>query len=195
MMKVFGDSISGNCLKVKYTADYLGLEYEWQEIDLLAGDTRTDEFLAMSPAGQVPLVQLQDGRILSQSNAIISFLAEESLLLPQDPYQRALVNQWLFWEQYSHEPYIAVLRFQMKYVGKTKNEREAWCVDNGEMALDLMEQHLTDKTWFVGEAFSIADIALFAYTSMAEEGGFVLGQRAVLGRWLSDCRTALNLAA
>lgn len=192
-MKIYGDSISGNCLKVRYTADYLGLIYDWQEIDLLAGGTRTDEFLSMSAVGQVPVVQFDDGRVLSQSNAIISYLAEGSALLPGDRFQRGLVNQWLFWEQYSHEPYIAVLRFQMKYVGKLREEREPWRVERGESALDLMEQHLKDSTWLAGDSFSVADISLFAYTSMADEGGFSLDERPVITRWLADCRRSLKL--
>ncbi|THD52273.1 glutathione S-transferase N-terminal domain-containing protein, partial [Phenylobacterium sp.] len=110
-MKIYGDSISGNCLKVKWVADSLGLSYEWIETSVLKSESRTEEFLALNPAGQVPAVILDDGRPLAQSNAIILHLAEGSALIPEDAYQRAKMLEWMFWEQYSHEPYIAVARF------------------------------------------------------------------------------------
>src|SRR5215218_4545069 len=122
MLTIYGDSISGNCLKVKWTADHLGLAYDWIETDVLKGGSRTPEFLAMNPAGQVPAVILDDGRALAQSNAIILHLAEGSALIPSDAYQRAKMLEWMFWEQYSHEPYIAVARFQMAYLGKAASE-------------------------------------------------------------------------
>ena len=112
-LKIYGDSISGNCLKVKWTAERLGLDYEWIEIDLLKGETQTPQFRAINPAGQVPVVVLPDGRPLAQSNAIILHLAEGSDLIPADPYDRARMLEWMFWEQYSHEPYVAVARFQV----------------------------------------------------------------------------------
>ena len=119
-MRIYGDSISGNCLKVKWTCDALGLTYDWIETSVLTGETRTEEFLLMNPAGQVPLAIAwpMGGRPLAESNAIILHLAEGSALIPADAYARARMLQWLFWEQYSHEPYIAVARFQMKYLGK-----------------------------------------------------------------------------
>src|SRR3954470_5188009 len=117
-MKIYGDSISGNCLKVKWVADLLGLSYEWIETDVLASASRTPAFLAMNPAGQVPVVLLDDGRPLAQSNAIILHLADGSALIPTDRYARAKMLEWMFWEQYSHEPAVAVARFQVKYLGK-----------------------------------------------------------------------------
>ena len=117
-MRVLGNAHSGNCLKVSYTADYLGLPYEWVEIDIMEGESRADRFLAINPQGQVPAVELGDGRTLAQSNAIVRYLANGSDLLPDDPYLQAKIDEWLFWEQYSHEPYIAVCRFQMLFLGK-----------------------------------------------------------------------------
>ena len=133
-MRIHGDLRSGNCLKVKYVADRLGLEYEWRDVDIMRGDTREAAFLALNPQGQVPVLELDDGRHLAQSNAIIQYLAEGTALLPDDAYLRARVNEWLFWEQYSHEPYIAVCRFAMHYLGKNADEREAWRVERGESA-------------------------------------------------------------
>lgn len=193
-MKIFGDSISGNCLKAQYTADYLGLEYEWVAVDIMAGETRTADYLAMNPAGQVPVLQLDDGRNIAQSNAIIQYLAEGSPLLPADPYSRAKVNEWLFWEQYSHEPYVAVCRFVMLYQGKPREEREPWRVERGEGALDLMNGWLDSRDWFVGDDLSIADISLLAYTRLAHEGGFDLGERRQLLGWIKRCEAALDIA-
>src|SRR4051812_41641864 len=121
-MTVFGDSISGNCLKVKFVAERLGLPYDWVEVSVLKSETRTPEFLAMNPAGQVPVVRFADNGVLAQSNAIILHLAEGTDLIPADPFERALMFQWLFWEQYSHEPAIAVLRFRKLYQGKVDSE-------------------------------------------------------------------------
>ncbi len=192
-MKVYGDRISGNCLKVQYTADYLGLDYEWVPTDIMAGETRTPEYLAMNPAGQVPLLVLEDGRALAQSNAIIGFLARDSDLLPRDPFDRAKVYEWLFWEQYSHEPYVAVCRFVMVYQGRSKAERESWRVERGEGALDLMEDWLEGRDWLVGTTFTIADIALLAYTRLAHEGGFDLGGRPAVRHWIGRCESVLGI--
>ena len=136
MMQIYGDLISGNCLKVKYTAEFLGLPYEWVPIDIMRGETRTDAFLTLNPGGQVPVIALDDGRTLSQSNAIIQYLASGSELLPEDAYERAKVAELLFWEQYSHEPYVAVCRFVMRYQGKSAQEREDWRVARAEAALE-----------------------------------------------------------
>lgn len=192
-MKVYGDEISGNCLKVKYTADHLGFDYEWVTTDIMAGDTRTSAYLALNPAGQVPLLVLDDSRTLAQSNAIIGYLAEGSDLLPADPFLRAKVNEWLFWEQYSHEPYVAVCRFVMVYQRKPREEREAWRVTRGEGALDLMEGVLSDRDWFVGSGLTIADIALLAYTRLAHEGGFDLTGRPAVRRWIDRCESTLSI--
>ena len=130
-MKIFGDLNSGNCLKVKWVCDKLALPYCWMDIDIIKGESRKPEFLALNAAGQVPLVVFDDGRALAQSNAIIRYLARDSALIPQDAYQAAKMDEWLFWEQYSHEPYIAVCRFQMLYQGKSLNERDPDRVKRG----------------------------------------------------------------
>ncbi len=193
-MKIYGDRISGNCLKALYTADYLGLDYEWVDIDIMKGESRTPEYLAMNPAGQVPMLVLDDGRAIAQSNAIIGFLAEGSDLLPADAYDRAKAYEWLFWEQYSHEPYVAVCRFVMVYENKPAAERESWRVERGEAALDLMEQSLAGRDWFAGDALSIADIALIAYTRLAHEGGFDLASRPRVQAWIGRTEQALGIS-
>src|ERR1700754_552531 len=141
-MTVFGDSISGNCLKVKFVADQLGLAYDWVEISVLKGETRTPEFLAMNPAGQVPVVQFADNGPLAQSNAIMLHLAEGTGLIPEDAFERAQMLQWLFWEQYNHEPAIAVLRFQKFYLKKTDDQIDPALRGRCEKVLTLMDRHL-----------------------------------------------------
>ena len=192
-MKIYGDRISGNCLKVQYTADHLGQAYEWVPVDIMAGESRTPEFLAMNPAGQVPLLVLNDGRTLAQSNAIIAYLARGSELLPSDPFDQAKVLEWLFWEQYSHEPYVAVCRFAMVYQGKPREAREGWRVERGEAALELMNRWLAAHDWFVSSRFTIADVALLAYTRLAHEGGFDLDGRPAVRRWIERCESVLGI--
>ncbi|NKC16414.1 MAG: glutathione S-transferase family protein [Gammaproteobacteria bacterium] len=190
-MIIYGDKRSGNCLKVKWTAQVLGIAYEWRDIDIMAGGSRTDEYLAINPQGQVPCVRLEDGRYLAQSNAIMRYLADGSALLPSTPYERAKVDEWMFWEQYSHEPYIAVCRFHMLYLGRSADEREDWRVERGENALDFMDKMLAGRQWLVGEAMSIADIALYAYTRDVHLGGFNLASRGHVRRWLDECKEQL----
>jgi glutathione S-transferase len=192
-VKIYGDIISGNCLKVKYTADRLAMPYKWVAVDILKGETRTREFLRMNPMGQVPVVEFDDGRHLAQSNAIIRYLARGSPLLPDDPYLAARVDELLFWEQYSHEPYVAVSRFHMKYLGKPKETRETYRVQRGESALDLMQQLLEGRDWFVGNAITVADIALLPYTRLAHEGGFDLAARPNVRAWIARCEDVLGL--
>ena len=194
-MRIYGDLKSGNCLKVKYTADHLGLPYEWIPVDLTKGETRTKSFLARNPFGQVPVVELDDGRSLAQSNAIIRYLARDSDLLPKDSYAQAKVDEWMYWEQYSHEPYVAVARFQMVYLGKTYSEREPQVVEKGEQALDLMEQTLSGRTHLVGDSLTVADISLLAYTRLAHEGGFRLSHRPALRKWIAQCERDLNISS
>jgi glutathione S-transferase len=192
-MKVFGNQLSGNCLKVKYTADRLGVPYTWVDVDLMNGETRTAEFLALNPAGQVPVLQFENGTHLAQSNAIIRFLARGTALLPVDPYEQAKVDEWLFWEQYSHEPYVAVCRFHMFFLGRSKEARQPERVKGGEAALDLMEHTLAGRDWFVGRTATIADIALVAYTRLSHEGGFDLSQRPRIRGWIARCESTLGL--
>ena len=194
-LHIYGDSRSGNCLKVKWTAQKLGLAYGWTEVEVMRGATRTPEFLARNPAGQVPLVVLDDGRPLAQSNAIILHLAEGSPLVPADPYDRAKMYEWLFWEQYSHEPYIAVARFQVLFLGRAVQELEARIVERGEAALGRLELQLVQTPFLVGEALSLADVALVAYTRVAHEGGFDLAGYPAVRAWVARVEAALGIAA
>ena len=194
-MKVFGDLKSGNCLKVKWTAELLNVPFTWQTVDMMTGETRTAEYLERFPFGQVPAVIFEDGRTLAQSNAIIRYLARGSRLIPEDAFAEAKVDEWLFWEQYSHEPYIAVCRFHMVYKEHPKETREGWRVERGEAALDVMERHMAGRDWFAGQGMTIADIALLAYTRVAHEGGFDLSARPRLRGWIARAETELNLAA
>ena len=194
-MKIFGDTNSGNCLKVKWVCDRLRLPYRWIDIDTMKGETRTPEFLKLNSAGQVPTVELDDGRTLAQSNAIIRFLARGSDLIPADAYAAAKMDEWLFWEQYSHEPYIAVCRFQMLYLRKSASELDPEKVKRGYAALARMEQHLAKTRFMVGEAVSLADVSLLAYTRLAHEGGFHLDGYAAVRRWIGETEKALGLPA
>ena len=138
-------------------------------------------------------MQFADGRTLAQSNAIIRYLAQGSTLLPEEPYLQAKVDEALFWEQYSHEPYVAVCRFQMLYLKKSAAERDAWRVERADAALDHMNAQLEQRQWYVGKSISIADIALLAYTRLAADGGLDLSSRAQVVRWISDCEAALGI--
>lgn len=192
-MKIYGDSKSGNCLKVSWTADFLGKSYDWIETDIMAGGSRTAEFLAMNPAGQVPTVVLDDGRPLAQSNAIILHLAEGSSLIPTDAYDRARMLEWMFWEQYSHEPYVAVARFQVKYLGKPVADLEPRIVERGKAALQRLEDGLAASAFLVGEALTLADVALVAYTRKAHEGGFSLADYPRVTAWVGRVEQALGI--
>ena len=192
-MRIYGDSISGNCLKVKWTADHLGLAYEWIETGVLTGETRTANFLGINPAGQVPAVILEDGRPLAQSNAIILHLAEGSALIPEDAYDRARMFEWLFWEQYSHEPYVAVARFKVKYLGEPIASLEPRLVERGHGALARLEAALAGSVFLVGDAVSLADVSLVAYTRMAGDGGFDLADYPAVQAWIRRVEGALNI--
>ena len=194
-MRIYGDSISGNCLKVKWTADYLGLPYDWIETDIMQGQSRTQAFLRMNPAGQVPVVILNDGRRLAQSNAIILHLAEGSDLIPADAYERARMLEWLFWEQYSHEPYVAVARFQVRYLGKAVSELEPRIVERGKGALQRLDEALGDRSFLLGDALTLADVSLVAYTREAADGGFRLADYPHVQAWIGRVEAALKIAA
>ena len=192
-MKIYGDTNSGNCLKVKWVCDHLALPYTWIEVDTLKGDTRTAEFLSLNGAGQVPTVVLDDGRTLAQSNGIIRYLARGSDLIPADAYEAAKMDEWLFWEQNSHEPYVAVCRFQMVYLGKPISDLDPDKVKRGYAALARMEHHLAASCFLVGDAVSLADISLLAYTRLAHEGGFHLDGYAAVRRWIGETEKSLRL--
>jgi len=193
-LRIYGDSISGNCLKVKWTADHLGIPYDWIETGVLNGETRTPAFLALNPAGQVPVALLEDGRPLAQSNAIILFLAEGSALIPADPYDRAKMFEWMFWEQYSHEPYVAVARFQVRYLGKSPAEVEPRIVERAYSALARLELGVGRSSFLVGDSLSLADVALVAYTRVAGEGGLDLAPYPKIGAWIGRVELALGIA-
>lgn len=192
-MRIYGDLGSGNCLKVRYTADHLGLPYTWVPVDIIKGETRTPEYLARFPLGRIPAVEFDDGRRLAESNAIIRFLARGSALLPDDAFTQAKIDEWLFWEQYSHEPYVATTRYHIVYLKRALDQREGWRVERGEAALHLMDRQLDGREWLVGDSMTIADIALLAYTRLAYEGGFDLRSRTHVRAWIARCEASLKL--
>lgn len=193
MLTVYGDIRSGNCLKVKWLLDKLGQDYRWAETDVMSGVTRSTEFLAVNPSGQVPVVVLEDGRPLAQSNAILGFFGEGTPFVPADPWARAKMYEWLFWEQYSHEPCIAVARFQRAFLGKAADEIEPRLMERGRAALERMEAALTAADWLVGEGPTLADLALVAYTRVAHEGGFDLTPHVAVRRWIGRVETAFGI--
>ena len=192
-MKIHGDINSGNCLKVKWVCDRLGLPYEWIAVDTLKRETHTPQFLKLNGAGQVPVLELDDGRALAQSNAIIRYLARDSDLIPADAFLAAKMDEWLFWEQYSHEPYIAVCRFMMVYLGKPASDLDADKVKRGYAALARMEHQLAATRFLIGDPFTLADVSLLAYTRVAHEGGFHLDGYASVRRWIGECEQRLGL--
>jgi glutathione S-transferase len=193
-MKIYGDTNSGNCLKVKWVCDHLALPYDWINVDTLKGETRTTEFLRLNGAGQVPTVVFDDGRVLAQSNAIIRYLARGSNLIPKDDFAAAKMDEWLFWEQYSHEPYVAVCRFQIVYLGKAASDLDPEKIKRGYFALARMEHQLALTPFLAGGAVTLADVALLAYTRVAHEGGFHLDGYASIRRWIGEAERALGLA-
>ncbi|HUB86090.1 MAG TPA: glutathione S-transferase family protein [Rhizomicrobium sp.] len=181
--------VSGNCYKVRLTAHQLGLPLTLKDYGLHDGSTRTAEFLAKNSNGRVPLLELDDGRFLAESGAIIWYLAEGSRLLPDDNWGRAEAHQWMFFEQYSHEPYVAVARFIKTYGTPEQRERRKGefplLMERGTAALGVMETHLKKQDWFAGGRYSVADIALYGYTHSADEGGFDLSAYPAVSGWLA----------
>ena len=184
--------MSGNCYKVRLTARQLGLPITLRDYPLLAGDTRKPDFLAKNPNGRVPLLELDDGRCLAESGAIVWFLSEGTYLQPTDDWGRAQALSWMFFEQYSHEPYVAVARFWLAYAPKEELEKRKHLVAEwhakGNAALSVMDTHLKTRDWFAGGAYSVADIALYGYTHAAGEGGFDVGAYPAVSRWLARVR-------
>ena len=185
---------SGNCYKIRLTAGLLGVALDRREYDILKGETRSPEFLACVNAnGRIPVLQIGDGenlRLLPESNAACWYLAEGSALIPEDRFDRADMLRWMFFEQYNHEPNVATLRFWLAFVGADNlNDMQRSQLSGkragGEAALKLMDQHLAKQEWFTGTSVSLADIALYAYTHVAEEGGFKLADYPSVGRWLA----------
>lgn len=195
-LKIWGDPVSGNCLKVKWTADFLGVPYAWTNVDVRKGETRAPEFLAINPAGQVPVVAFPDGRIVAQSNAIILHLTEINGgdLIPRDSAARARVYERLFWEQNSHEPSIAARRFQKTFLNRPDTEIDPQLFVKGSAALALMDAALERDVWIAGGTFSVADIALVAYTRVAHEGGFDLRTYPRVRGWVARVEATLGLS-
>lgn len=186
-IKIYGDSRSGNCYKLQLVCAELGIEYDWQEIDVMSGETRSEAFLAMNANGRVPLLELPTGRHLSESNAILWYLAAGSDLVPAESYAVADMLRWMFFEQYSHEPCIAVSRFIMAFLDSPP-ERQAELEtkrSGGYQALEVMERQLAGHSFIANDRYSIADIALYAYTHMADEGGFDLRTYPSINEWLN----------
>lgn len=192
---LYGNSNSGNCLKPKWVAEYLGISYVWKEVDLLERETQTSDFLYLNPSGQVPVAQWPDGRTLTQSNAIMVYLAEGigSSLIPSTPFAKAEMLSWLFWEQYSHEPAIAVRRWQKHFQKIPEDEIDPKLFEKGYKALRLMDDLLQGSKWIVGERLTLADIALIAYTRVAHEGGFDLLIYPHIRDWIARTESLLNI--
>ena len=188
---VYGYSPSGNCHKLRLLLEQLGQTYRWVEVDITQGATRTPEYLVKNANGRVPMLEAADGRILVESNAILWYLGEGSMFVPDDRWQRAQALSWMCFEQYSHEPYIAVARFIRGWTPLDSPRRAAElpkCMERGHQALAVMERHLSDSAWFTGPAYGIADIALFAYTDVAHHGGFDLAPYPAIRDWLARVR-------
>ena len=185
MLTVYGMSLSGNCHKVRLLLNQLGRSCVWIETDTTQGQTRTPEFLSLNPAGKVPLLVREDGQVLSESGAILFWLAEGTPYLSDDPWQRAQTLRWMFYEQYSHEPYVAVARFIRRFLpaGHAREAELPQLLERGEEALAVMERHLAGHAWFSGDAYGIADIALFAHAHCADEAGFDLARYPAIAGW------------
>ena len=185
-MKIYGDTQSGNCYKVQLVCQLLNIDHQWIDVDILAGDTKSDDFLKKNPNGKIPLLELNSGETLSESNAIINYLAFGSDLYPNDRLAQARVLQWQFFEQYSHEPFIAVARFINKYLGLPADKADEYAAKQtgGHKALHVMEQQLAQTPFLTGEKVTTADISLYAYTHVADEGGFELEAYPAIRTWL-----------
>ena len=188
MVRVYGMAESGNCYKVKLLLSQLKQPFEWIETDVTRGATRTSEFLARNSNGQVPTLEVSPGVFLPESNAILGYLAEDTAYWRGDALERARALQWMFFEQYSHEPYIAVARFILLFAKKPDHPLLAEKQKRGYQALGVMEQHLSSEPFFAGAHYSIADISLYAYTHVAHEGGFDLAPYPAIRSWLERVR-------
>jgi glutathione S-transferase len=197
MITVYGYSVSGNCHKLRLLLEQIGHEYRWVEVDSSQGGTRTPEYLTKNANGKVPMLELEDGRILVESNAILCYLAEGTPYLPSDAWLRAQALSWMFFEQYSHEPYIAVARFIRGWTPLDSPRRADLprLRERGMQALEVMEKHLDSAPWFTGAEYGVADIALFAYTDVAHHGGFDLAPFPALRDWLARVRSQPGFVA
>ena len=193
-MKVYGDIKSGNCYKIALTAALLQIDHDWIDIDILKNETTTAEFLLKNPNGKVPLLELEDGRCLSESNAIVNYLACDSDLVPKEAFAHAKSLEWQFFEQYSHEPFIAVARFIAKYQGMPEERKAEYEAKQpgGHKALRIMEGQLNQTPYLVGDSLTVADISLYGYTHVADEGGFDLATYPAIQAWLSRIEAQPN---
>jgi glutathione S-transferase len=192
MIRLYDYLPSGNGYKVRLLLTQLAIQFERVELNITKGETRTPEFLRKFPNGRIPAVELDDGKLLFESNAIISYFAEGTSLMPADRFQRAQVLQWLFFEQYSHEPYIASVRYLVIHPDVSDPRRtilDTMMRPRGYDALGVMEEHLKPRAWFLGERYSVADIALYAYTHVANEGGFDLAGYPAIRAWLERVKS------
>ena len=197
MITAYGFSTSGNCHKVRLMLEQLGRPYRWVEVDSSAGETRTPAFLARNPNGRVPIIEREDGQVLTESNAILCWLADGTPFLPADAWQRAPALSWMFFEQYSHEPYIAVARYIRGWTPLDSPRRAELprLRERGHQALAVMERHLSGRPWFSGDAYGVADIALHAYTDVAADGGFDLAPYPAIRAWLARVRATPRFVA
>ncbi|MCA1990478.1 MAG: glutathione S-transferase family protein [Coleofasciculus sp. S288] len=186
MLKLYDFLPSGNCYKIRLLLTQLRIPFERVALNILNGETRTPEFLSKNSNGRVPILEIEPGKFLSESNAILFYLSEGTEFFPNDSWERSKVMQWLFFEQYSHESYIATSRFWISILGKAEDYRDALNQkrEPGYAALTIMENHLTNHRFFVGERYTIADIGLFAYTHVADEGGFDLTKFPAILAWI-----------
>ena len=177
---------SGNGYKIRLLLTQISMPFERIEVNILKGESRTSEFLSKNPNGKIPVLEIANGKYLAESNAILMYLSEGTEFLPYDRFLKTKVLQWLFFEQYSHEPFIATSRYWISILGKAEEYKEALQEKQkrGYEALEVMEKHLTDNNFFVGESYTIADIALFAYTHVADEGGFDLSKFKAIQGWI-----------
>jgi glutathione S-transferase len=186
MLRLYDYLPSGNGYKVRLLLHQLGIPFERVELDIVRGETRTPEFLARNPNGRIPTLELEDGTHLAESNAILWYLGDGTRFVPDDPYERAKALQWLFFEQYEHEPAIAVARFLKTYYGRPEvwEAQREQLTKRGVKALRALEEGLAEREWLVGGAMSIADVSLYAYTHAADEGGFSLEDLPSIRAWL-----------
>ncbi|MGU9951667.1 MAG: glutathione S-transferase family protein [Gammaproteobacteria bacterium WSBS_2016_MAG_OTU1] len=197
MYKVYGNMLSGNCYKIKLLMEFLEIQHEWMPIDIMAGENRACDVVRLKGNGKIPLLQINESEFLTESNAILNYLATGTIFLPNDNFIRAKILQWQFFEQYSHEPYIAVARYINKFLGMPADKIRQYQSkqEGGHAALKIMETQLAVSPFFVGEAPTIADISLYAYTHVAADGGFDLVDYPHINAWLARIVAMPNYVA
>lgn len=194
MLKVYGDVYSGNCFKVKLLLSHLKIQHQWIHVDILKSESRTPEFLSKNPNGKIPVVELEPDVFLWESSAILAYLADGTRFWPDDRLERAYVQQWMAFEQFSHEPHIAVARYIVRYLNRPPALEESLRqkMGPGYRALDVMEKHLSSRTFFVAQRYTIADIALYGYTHVAHEGDFDLSKYSAISSWIERVRAQVG---